>query len=182
MYFSRARKRRTAMSINPYESPRGLPTTKHRKKVVPVPIPVPDSLSIIVVAIAAIAGGTFFIAVVEGLHLLAFHDVAFQTGVAAGIAATFSVLTAADGRIQRQEPAWGSALIGMLLASPFALAFAVVLALQAYGLATKRVPGAALVSFLCYASFFLTLSVGGWLAICRTRSVQASETFRNVRF
>jgi hypothetical protein len=162
----------TAMSINPYESPRGLPERKHRPKVIPVVGHVPAYLSVIVVVVAGILGGGLFFGVSVILHPV---ESAFQAALITGIGASFCVLIAADGGLYGKRPPLVSAVIGMLLASPFALAISWGLGLQAYDMSVQKIPGAALVGLLTYASFFLNVSLGGWLAIRRTRSVEVSE-------
>lgn len=154
------------MPVNPYESPRTVSHDKRPREAVSVRA----SASVIVVALAGIVGGSLFIAI-----LLTAQSNWFQAALPSGIAATLMVLLAADWYIQRQRPALGSAVIGFLLASPLALVVAFAFGLVAYGMATKNVPGAAIVASLSYGSFFLTISLGGWIAICRARRTAIPE-------
>jgi hypothetical protein len=156
-----------AMPLNPYESPQSPAHGKRLREAVCCPA----LISMIVVPLAAIAGGSIFLASMYGMAELAFHSSAFQVSLAAGIAAIYGVQMAADGYIHQQQRAWGAPIIGMLLASPIAVGVAICLAFVTYGMSTKRVPGAELVAALNLSFFFLTLSMGSWLAVCRTPRV-----------
>jgi hypothetical protein len=153
-----------AMPANPLESPQSRADGNRSREAVRCP----ELVSAIVVPLAAIAGGSMFLATMYGMAALALHSIAFQVSLAVGIAAVYSVQMAADAHIQRQQPAWGAPIIGMLLASPIALVLAICLAFVAYGMGTKNVPGAGLVALLNLGSTSLTLSLGSWMAICRT--------------
>jgi hypothetical protein len=156
------------MPVNPYESPRAVEDNRIPQQGAPVLANA--MISPIFVATAGIVGALLFDAVVKVLFSLEARDYSFHIAGCFGSAASFSVLMTADWCLHRKRPAWGWAVIGMLLAWPLALVIAVCLGFVAYGLATKGLFGSELVYTLCYASFFLTLSLGGWVAICRTQS------------
>lgn len=158
--------------INPYESPRGLESSDHWQEPVTDARPVLAYVSIITFPIAGILGAALFLAIMQALVPL---PGAFQVALSISIAAVFGVLIVADGYLQGARPAFFSAIIGMLLASPFAYGSAFLIGLQAYDMSSRRDPGAGVVALLCYFSFFLTLSLGGWLAVCRTRNIALSE-------
>jgi hypothetical protein len=155
------------MPVNPYESPKGLDYGDRLREVTPCSA----MISVMVVTLAAGAGGSLFIAMLYGMAALELHSISFQVSLAAGMAAIYGVQMAADATIQQRRPAWGAPIIGMVLASPVALGVAICLAFVAYGMGTKRVPGSEIVAFLNLSFFSLMLSLGSWLAICRTPRV-----------
>jgi hypothetical protein len=164
--FSNAGGKIAAMQINPYESPREISNPNRAQPAVPVH----ELVSLIVVPLAGIVGGALFIALMEATNS-SLGSTGFQVALTCGCAATLSVLMAGDWFTRRQRPALVSAVFGMLLASPIAYVIAFALGLISYNLSTKNHPGAWLIGPLAFVSFFLTLSVGGWWAICRTRSM-----------
>jgi hypothetical protein len=151
------------MQVNPYESPRAIEDGNRLKKVVPVHA----FISVIVVPVAGIVGASVFVSILMTMTSL---ERVFDAAITFGIAATFSVLIGADCLLQRQRPAFVLAVFGMLLAAPIAFVFAFALGFVAYGMGTKGIAGSDQMFLLTYASFFFTLSLGGWLAIVRTRS------------
>ncbi|WP_254509260.1 hypothetical protein [Anatilimnocola floriformis] len=159
------------MLPNPYESPRGIADDYRVRE----PNPVPAIASTFVIPSSAALGGAMFFATVTFFAEIGARSIAVPTAVSVGVAAIFCVLMGADNYIQQRRPAFASAVIGMLLAAPVALVLSVYLMFEAYGLATKNIPGATPVAMLGYASFFLTLSFGGWLAVCQTRKVIVLE-------
>ena len=105
----------------------------------------------------------------EGLQRLGAHSISFCTAISVGSVASLLVLLAVDWYYQRQRlPIW-SAITGMLLALPIALPLAVFLGLAAYDRGAQRLPGGLYIALTGYFSFFLTLSLGGWIAIRRVR-------------
>ena len=153
------------MSINPYEAPRTASDNRGPRAAVPVA----TSFSVLVVAAAGIAGGSLFLAALLCVSSLNAHTLAMPVAITCGIAASLLLLLTADCYIQRQIPAFWSAAIGILLASPVALFFSVTIAFYSYGMATKNVPGAWHVQLLAFCSFFLIISLGGWVGISLSR-------------
>jgi multisubunit Na+/H+ antiporter MnhB subunit len=161
------------MQVNPYESPRAIEEgVRVRTREIPLD---PTLISVIVVPLAGIVGAAVFVGIMAAMHGLRDPDFAFQAALTIGIAAVFIVLIAAGFFTQPRRPAFASAVIGMLLASPIAYMIAFAFGLLAYDLGTQNRPGAALMGYLCFGSFFLTLSLGGWLGICLTRGFAISK-------
>ena len=161
------------MSINPYESPQVVNDRPPRKVVAAKrsrkAVRVSPVVSVLIIGLAGLVGASLFFAFLPGLRVLRDSTYAFQTIVVVGAAGSFAVLIAADYHIQRQPPAFFSAVIGMLAATLPGLAISFGLGLKAYDLGTQTLPGAEFVGVLSYASFFFVLSLGGWLAICLRR-------------
>lgn len=162
------------MPTKPNKSHRVMANDKRWGDAVPVPEPLVD-ISSIVIIVAGLAGGAIFLATLQVMFWLMAQSVSFQVAIPAGVGATLSILLAADWFIEEQRSAWMSAVIGMLLAAPFALVLAVGLGMQTYYMGAKNIPGAAVMGVLTYVSFFLTLSLGGWVAIRWRRSIADSE-------
>jgi hypothetical protein len=151
-----------APPINPYESPRPVGETENR---VSVTANSPALVATAVVFIAGVTGGISFVAMryASGGN--------YNVAVVIAIVLNFFVLNTAEGFIYQRRPSFASAVIGMLLASPIAYGIAFWIGLQWYDMYVQRIPGAFLVGWLAYVTFFLILSLGGWLAICRTHRV-----------
>lgn len=154
------------MSINPYESPRTVPDVQRKG-----PASVPMGASVFAVVGAGLLGGSLFLASMQGLLRLGAHSIALGTAISVGSIASLLVLVAVDWNYQRQRPPIWSALTGMFLALPIALPLAVFLGLAAYDRGAERLPGGLFIALACYYSFFLTLSLGGWIAIRWARRV-----------
>jgi hypothetical protein len=153
------------MQINPYESPRGTEHQNHSQEKAKFD---PALVSVFVVPIAGIVGGSVFIAIMEVMRSGMYSD-GFFAGIFFGAVTAFIVLCGGDRCLHPHPPPYVSAVIGMLLSSPIAYIIAFGFGLMAYDLATQNRPGAWLMGLLIYFSFFSTLSLGGWLAIVRTR-------------
>jgi hypothetical protein len=121
--------------------------------------------ALLAIAVAGIIGGLLFVAVMEGLYSIKAYFEAPFAAVSLGASASLIVLVATDWYFQRQRPACLSAFLGMLTASPIALLIGVGFALYAYYLGAKGLDGQLGAALSAYISFFLTLSVGGWIAI-----------------
>jgi hypothetical protein len=140
----------------------------------------PAVLSLLVAPLAALLGDLLFWATGYGLQSLGLHPETMLVELSLGIVAAFGVQVAADGYIYEQKPAWRSAIVGYLLAWPLAFGLGAYLFLRTYDLYTQGLPGVQLTGQMTYAAFYLTLSLGGWVAILRTRSVAVAGS-KNLR-
>lgn len=152
------------MPENPYESPKGEPNRVAKRQRLVLGL-----LAGLTVPAATIAGTTLCAAVRQSMQPIGVTWVA----IAAGALASFGVLVTSDWYMQRQisvqnRPAYLSAVIGMVLAAPIALAL-LFGGVSAVAFSPLELPWALFAGSLVVVASFLVLNLGGWIAIRRQR-------------